>query len=127
MKDPRRNIPLSLAIGTIVVISLYLLANLAYLVTLPFEAIQGADKDRVATAAMDAIFPRRGGGIMAAAIMISTFGCVNGLILAGARAYYSMARDGVFFARAGELNKAQSARVGALGDPGRLLPRLVLP
>ena len=107
VKNPRRNIPLSLAIGTIVVITLYLLANLAYLVTLPFQQIQDAPKDRVATAAMDAIFPGRGGKIMAGAIMISTFGCVNGLVLAGARAYYSMAKDGVFFAKAGRLNEAK--------------------
>jgi basic amino acid/polyamine antiporter, APA family len=126
VKDPRRNIPLSLAIGTIVVISLYLLANLAYLVTLPFPAIQGADKDRVATAAMDAIFPGKGGKIMAAAIMISTFGCVNGLILAGARAYYSMAKDGVFFANAGRLNKAQVPAWG-LVIQGIWAAALVLP
>jgi basic amino acid/polyamine antiporter, APA family len=107
VKDPRRNVPLSLALGTVIVISLYLLANIAYLVTLPLEAIQQAPSDRVATSAVEAIFPGLGAAIMAVAIMISTFGCNNGLILAGARAYYAMARDGVFFTRAGELNQAK--------------------
>ena len=107
VKDPRRNIPLSLALGTIIVISLYLLANLAYLLTLPFDAIQQAPADRVATSTLDAIFPGLGAPLMAAAIMVSTFGCNNGLILAGARAYYAMARDGLFFRKAGELNAAK--------------------
>jgi len=107
VKEPRRNIPLSLAIGTIVVISLYLLANVAYLVTLPFEALQHAPGDRVATAALNVVFPGLGATIMAVAIMISTFGCNNGLILAGARAYYAMARDGLFFRSSGELNDAK--------------------
>jgi APA family basic amino acid/polyamine antiporter len=107
VKEPRRNIPLSLALGTIVVISLYLLANVAYLVTLPFEAVQHAPADRVATATLNVIFPGAGTTIMAVAIMISTFGCNNGLILAGARAYYAMARDGLFFRSAGQLNDAK--------------------
>jgi APA family basic amino acid/polyamine antiporter len=107
VKDPRRNIPLSLAIGTIAVISLYLLANVAYLVTLPFEALQHAPGDRVATAALNVVFPGLGATIMAVAIMISTFGCNNGLILAGARAYYAMARDGLFFRSSGQLNDAK--------------------
>jgi basic amino acid/polyamine antiporter, APA family len=107
VKDPRRNIPLSLAFGTFVVISLYLLANVAYLVTLPFEAVQHAPADRVATATLNVVFPGLGATIMAIAIMISTFGCNNGLILAGARAYYAMARDGLFFRSAGELNDAK--------------------
>ena len=104
VKDPRRNIPLALALGTGIVITLYLLANVAYLVTLPFDAIQHAPSDRVATAALEAIFPGLGAMIMAIGIMISTFGCNNGLILAGARAYYAMGRDGVFFKRTGTLN-----------------------
>jgi APA family basic amino acid/polyamine antiporter len=104
VKEPRRNIPLSLALGTIIVIGLYLLANLAYLVTLPLAAIQHAPSDRVATASLDVAFPGAGATIMAVAIMISTFGCNNGLILAGARAYYAMARDGLFFRGAGRLN-----------------------
>src|SRR3954469_1019835 len=112
VKDPRRNIPLSLALGTIIVISLYLLANVAYLVSLPFAAVQHAPADRVATATLDVVVPGAGAVIMAIGIMISTFGCDNGLILAGARAYYAMARDGLFFRRAGELN---SAKVPAWG------------
>jgi APA family basic amino acid/polyamine antiporter len=107
VKNPRRNIPLSLALGTIAVITLYLLANVAYLVTLPFESIQHAPGDRVATATLNVIFPGAGTTIMAIAIMISTFGCNNGLILAGARAYYAMARDGLFFRSAGQLNMAK--------------------
>ena len=126
VKDPRRNIPLSLALGTIIVISLYLLANLAYLVTLPFDAIQQAPSDRVATSTLDAIFPGLGAALMAAAIMVSTFGCNNGLILAGARAYYAMARDGLFFRRAGELNAAKVPAWGLLLQ-GVWAAALVLP
>src|ERR1700704_4440718 len=107
VKDPKRNIPLSLALGTFVVIGLYLLANVAYLVTLPFDQIQHAPGDRVATATLNAIFPGLGATIMAIGIMISTFGCCNGLILAGARAYYAMARDGLFFRASGRLNDAK--------------------
>jgi basic amino acid/polyamine antiporter, APA family len=107
VKDPRRNIPLSLALGTFIVITLYLLANVAYLVTLPFDQVQHAPGDRVATATLNAIFPGLGGTIMAIGIMISTFGCNNGLILAGARAYYAMARDGLFFSASGRLNEAK--------------------
>jgi basic amino acid/polyamine antiporter, APA family len=107
VKEPRRNIPLSLALGTSIVIGLYLLANVAYLVTLPFDQIQHAPGDRVATATLNAIFPGLGPTIMAIGIMISTFGCTNGLILAGARASYAMARDGVFFKSAGRLNAAK--------------------
>src|SRR5262245_37821781 len=89
VKDPRRNIPLSLALGTAIVIGLYLLANVAYLVTLPFDQIQHAPGDRVATATLNAIFPGLGQTIMAIGILISTFSCANGLILAGARACYA--------------------------------------
>jgi APA family basic amino acid/polyamine antiporter len=103
--NPRRNVPLSLAFGTFLVIGLYLLANVAYLAALPFAAIQNAPSDRVASETANVIFPGAGATIMAVAIMISTFGCNNGLILAGARAYYAMARDGLFFRRVGELNK----------------------
>ena len=105
VKEPRRNISLSLAFGTLLVIGLYLLANVAYLATLPFASIQNAPSDRVASETANVIFPGAGATIMAVAIMISTFGCNNGLILAGARAYYAMARDGLFFRRVGELNK----------------------
>ncbi|MGZ8842511.1 MAG: APC family permease [Pyrinomonadaceae bacterium] len=102
VKDPKRNIPLALALGTGIVITLYLLANVAYLVTLPFDKIQGAS--RVASDTANVIFPGRGSVIMAVAFLISTFGCNNGLILAGARAYYAMARDGLFFKKSGVLN-----------------------
>ncbi|MGC4083113.1 MAG: amino acid permease [Vicinamibacterales bacterium] len=112
VKDPRRNIPLSLAFGTAIVIGLYLLANVAYLSTLTFEQVQHAPSDRVATATLDVVFPGAGAVIMAVGIMISTFGCNNGLILAGARAYYAMAKDGLFFTSAGTLN---AARVPAWG------------
>jgi APA family basic amino acid/polyamine antiporter len=114
VKEPRRNIPLALALGTGIVITLYLLANVAYLVTLPFDAIQHAPADRVATATLEAIFPGLGAVIMAVGIMISTFGCNNGLILAGARAYYAMGRDGVFFKRAGTLNEHKVPAWGLL-------------
>ncbi len=112
VKDPRRNIPLSLAFGTGIVIVLYLLANVAYLVTLPFDQIQRTPGDRIATATLNVIFPGAGTTIMALGIMVSTFGCMNGLILAGARAYYAMARDRLFFRSAGQLN---DARVPAWG------------
>src|SRR5207253_10871871 len=88
VKNPKRNIPLSLAFGTFLVIGLYLLANVAYLVTLSFTQIQTVPSDRVASATAGVIFGSAGATIMAVAIMISTFGCNNGLILAGARAYW---------------------------------------
>ncbi|MBX3276614.1 MAG: amino acid permease [Acidobacteria bacterium] len=105
VKNPKRNLPLSLALGTMLVTALYLLANLAYLVTLPITSIQEVASDRVASATADVIFPGSGAAIMAVAIMVSTFGCNNGLILTGARAYYAMARDGLFFRAVGDLNK----------------------
>jgi APA family basic amino acid/polyamine antiporter len=104
VKEPKRNIPLSLAFGTVLVITLYLLANVAYLLTLKFEDIQRVPSDRVASATAQVIFPGFGAVLMAIAIIISTFGCNNGLILTGARAYYAMARDGLFFQSAGKLN-----------------------
>lgn len=106
VRDPQRNLPLSLALGTCLVIVLYMLANVAYLATLPLEGIQHAPSDRVATAMLQAIFPGVGRALMAIAIMISTFGCINSLVLAGARAYYAMGRDGLFFKSASYLNKA---------------------
>jgi basic amino acid/polyamine antiporter, APA family len=126
VKDPRRNVPLALALGTAIVIGLYLLANVAYLVTLPFDAIQNAPADRVATAALNRIFPGIGAALMAVAIMVSTFGCNNGLILAGARAYYAMARDGVFFRGVGRLNAAK-VPAAALVLQGLWAGLLVLP
>ncbi len=112
VKEPRRNIPLSLAAGTGLVITLYLLANVAYLFMLPLEKIQTAPEDRVATAAIETVFAGAGPAIMAVAIMISTFGCSNGLILAGARVYYAMAKDGVFFKSTAKLNARGVPAVG---------------
>jgi APA family basic amino acid/polyamine antiporter len=126
VKDPRRNIPLALAMGTGFVIGLYLLANIAYLVTLPLEQIQQAPADRVATATLDAALPGVGTIFMAVAIMISTFGCNNGLILAGARAYYAMARDRLFFRGAARLNGAR-VPARALMLQGLWSAALVLP
>lgn len=105
VRDPGRNLPRALLIGCFIVVALYLLANVAYIVTLPLSAIQNAPQNRVATALMQAVFGPRGTVIMAVAIMISTFGCNNGLILAGARVYYAMARDNLFFRRVGLLNR----------------------
>jgi APA family basic amino acid/polyamine antiporter len=105
VRDPGRNLPRALLIGCGLVVVLYLLANLAYVVTLPLSGIQNAPQNRVATAVMQAVFGPRGGLLMAIAIMISTFGCNNGLILAGARVYYAMACDNLFFKRVGFLNR----------------------
>ena len=112
VKNPRRDIPISLAAGTAIVITLYFLANIAYLSTLSLHQIQNAPDDRVATATLAVIFGPSGATLMALAIMISTFGCANGLILAGARVYYAMARDGLFFRSIGRLNEN---RVPAMG------------
>jgi len=129
VKDPKRNIPLSLAFGTGLVITLYLLANVAYLCTLKFEAIQQVPSDRVASATAEVIFPGFGAAIMAVAIIISTFGCNNGLILAGARAYYAMAKDGLFFKSSGELNKfhvpAWGLMIQGIWSAFYVLPRTV--
>jgi basic amino acid/polyamine antiporter, APA family len=107
VRDPARNVPLSLALGTVIVMTLYILANFAYSVVLPFAKIQNAPSDRVAAAAFEIIFPGIGATIIAIAIMISAFGCMNGMILSGARAYFAMALDGVFFRRAAHLNDAK--------------------
>lgn len=107
VKRPGWTIPRALIAGTAVTILLYLLANLAYLAVLPLSAIQNAPSDRVATAMLDHIFPGWGSGLMAAAIMISTFGCLNSLVLAGPRVYYAMAHDGMFLKKAGGLNRAR--------------------
>jgi len=115
VRDPARNVPLSLAIGTVSVTVLYLAANVVYLAVLPLHGdatatavfargIQFAASDRVATAVMEVMLGSAGAAVMALGIMISTFGCENGLILAGARVYYAMARDGLFFSSAGLLN-----------------------
>lgn len=126
VRDPRRNLPLSLALGTGLVIGLYLLANFAYLCVLPLDKIQHAPDDRVGTAAMEVMFGATGGAIMAVAIMISTFGCCNGLILAGARVYYAMAQDGLFFRSTGRLN-ARHVPAMALVLQGVWTALLVLP
>lgn len=104
---PRRNVPLSLAIGAGGVVLLYALANVAYLVTLPLATIQQAPADRVAATTLEAIVPGKGAILLAIAIMVSTFGACNGVILSGARAYYAMAKDGLFFEAAGRLNAAK--------------------
>jgi APA family basic amino acid/polyamine antiporter len=126
VKNPRRNIPLSLALGTGLVITLYLLANVAYLSLLPLEQIQHAQDDRVGTAAIEMVFSGAGAAIMAIAIMISTFGCSNGLILAGARVYYAMAKDGLFFKSTGTLNSMHVPAI-ALVLQGIWTALLVLP
>jgi basic amino acid/polyamine antiporter, APA family len=115
VQKPQRNLPLALLLGTGLVSALYLLANVAYLNVLPLHGvenavtvlergIQHATQDRVGSAAAEVIFGPIGGSLMAAAILISTFGCNNGLILSGARVYYAMARDALFFRSAGRLN-----------------------
>jgi APA family basic amino acid/polyamine antiporter len=125
VKNPRRNLPLSLALGTGIVIALYVAANFVYLNVLPMSGdpngttvmargIQYASDDRVGTAAMQAMFGGAGAKLMAVAILISTFGCCNGLILAGARVYYAMARDGLFFRSAGSLHPSYRTPVVAL-------------
>lgn len=106
VKDPRRTLPRALILGTAFVVVLYVLANLAYLATLPLSAIQNAPSDRVATAMLRVISPDFGAAVMACAIMVSTFGCVNSLVLAGPRVYYAMARNGLFFPSVGRLNEA---------------------
>jgi APA family basic amino acid/polyamine antiporter len=126
VQNPRRTLPLALALGTTIVIALYVLANIAYLVTLPLLAIQTAPSDRVATSTLEVVFPGLGAMIMAICIMISTFGCNNGLILAGARAYYAMARDGVFFRQVGTLNH-QKVPAWGLVLQGLWAAALVLP
>ena len=104
VRNPKRNLPLSLALGVGVVSVLYLLCNLVYLIALPLEQIQTAPQDRVATAVAQQMFGGVGVQLLAAAIMISTFGCVNGMLLAGARVYYAMAQDRLFFRQAGQLD-----------------------
>ena len=115
VKDPRRNIPLSLALGAGFVLTVFLLASVAYLLVLPLQGdphgqtvlargIQYAAEDRVGTATLEQIFGPLGAYLMAGAILISTFGCANGLTLAGARVYYAMSQDGLFFKSVGRLH-----------------------
>jgi len=131
VKKAERNVTLAMVVGAIIVIALYLLANVAYLVTLPLEAIQHAPADRVGTATLQAIFPRAGASVMAAAIMISTFGTINALTLTGARVYYAMARQKLFFPFAGTLNAANvpasSLKLQGLWAAILVLPRTYAP
>jgi basic amino acid/polyamine antiporter, APA family len=105
IKNPQRNIGLSLFLGTLIVTIIYVTANIMYTAVLPINEIANAEKDRVAVAASQVIFGNIGTYIIAIMIMVSTFGCNNGLILAGARVYYTMAKDGLFFKQAGTLNR----------------------
>jgi APA family basic amino acid/polyamine antiporter len=126
VREPGKNLPRALLIGCALVVTLYLLANLAYIVTLPLAEIQNAPQNRVATALMQSVLGPKGTVIMAVAIMVSTFGCNNGLILAGARVYYAMARDGLFFRSVGTVNKQHVPAV-ALLTQGIWAALLVLP
>ncbi|MGA2896311.1 MAG: amino acid permease [Acidobacteriaceae bacterium] len=125
IENPRRNLPLSLALGTGVVLLLYIFCNFVYLSVLPMagsptaatiagRGIQFATQDRVATAVMESAFGAIGARLMAAAILVSTFGCVNGMLLAGARVYYAMGRDGLFFHSVGNLGKRSGVPVNSL-------------
>ncbi len=116
VKNPRRNIPLSLIMGTGFVVTMYFLATLGYLMVLPMHGdphgatalargLQFASEDRVGTAALEVVFHSGGAYLMAAAILVSTFGCANGLSLAGARVYYAMSQDGLFFQSVGKLSE----------------------
>ena len=125
IQNPRRNLPLSLAIGTGVVLLLYIFCNFVYLSVLPMSGtaaattvtgrgIMFAAQDRVATAVMEAAFGSIGAKLMAGAILISTFGCVNGMLLAGARVYYAMSRDGLFFKATGKLDEKTGTPTNSL-------------
>ena len=126
VRDPGKNLPRALLYGCGIVVTLYLLANLAYVVTLRLVDIQSADQNRVATAVMEKVFGPPGAIVMAVAIMISTFGCNNGLILAGARVYYAMARDGLFFRKVDSLNERHVPAIALLAQ-GVWASLLVLP
>jgi basic amino acid/polyamine antiporter, APA family len=125
IRNPKRNLPLSLALGTGVVLLLYIACNFVYLSVMPMvgtvgaamvagRGIQFAAQDRVATAVMEQAFAGLGAKLMAAAILVSTFGCVNGMLLAGARVYYAMSRDGLFFKSAGRLSAKSATPVNSL-------------
>jgi APA family basic amino acid/polyamine antiporter len=125
IQNPKRNLPLSLAVGTGVVLLLYVLCNFVFLSVLPLvgdphaatiagRGIQFATEDRVATAVMERAFAGYGAKLMAAAILISTFGCANGMLLAGARVYYAMSRDGLFFKSVGRLSERSKTPVNSL-------------
>lgn len=114
VREPKRNLPLCLVWGTALVGALYLLVNVAYLSLLPLHGVQHPPDDRIATAAIRTVFGGAGTAIMAVAILVSTFGCNNGLILTGARVYYAMAHDGLFFKVAGRLNRSRVPAAGLL-------------
>jgi APA family basic amino acid/polyamine antiporter len=125
VRNPKRNLPLSLFLGVALVTALYLLCNVAYLVSLPLHGaadgatvvergIQFATRDRVATAVMETIFGGSGAMIMAGLVLVSTFGCLNGMILSGARVYYAMAQDRLFFRQVGALNGQGVPRNGLI-------------
>jgi APA family basic amino acid/polyamine antiporter len=114
VKNPSRNLPLALAIGTGTVTALYLLANVAYLSALPLDQLQNAPQDRVGTLMLQSVFGDVGAYLMAAAILVSTFGCINGLILAGARVYYAMAKDRLFFQSVGTLSKHNVPKIALI-------------
>jgi basic amino acid/polyamine antiporter, APA family len=105
MKNPKRNIGMSLFLGTLIVTIIYVCANLMYLNVMPLQELAFPQDDRVAVAAANKMFPSFGTIMIACLIMVSTFGCNNGLILAGARVYFTMAKDGLFFRNVGQLNK----------------------
>ena len=104
VRNPKRNLPLSLALGVGVVSVIYLLCNLVYLMALPLSGIQNAPEDRVATAVMTVMFGEAATWMMALAVLVSTFGCVNGLVMTGSRVYYAMAQDGLFFKACGRVD-----------------------
>ncbi len=114
VRNPKRNLPLALGVGASVVLLLYLLTNYAYLNLLPFHAIQTAAEDRVGTAAVEVVLGAKAVAVMAVAIMVSTFGCMNGMILAGARVYYAMARDGLFFRKVARIDPKRHTPVTSL-------------
>ncbi len=114
VRNPKRNLPLALGLGVGVVSALYIACNFVYLSVLTFSQIQTAPEDRVATAVVSVMFGPVATQIMAAAIMVSTFGCLNGIILSGARVYFTMAHDNLFFKQAGVLNPRTHAPVSAL-------------
>jgi APA family basic amino acid/polyamine antiporter len=125
IKQPRRNVPLSLVMGTGFVLVIYFLVSAVYMVVLPLHGdphgatifargIQYASEDRIGAAVLEQIFPHLGGYLMAAAILVSTFGCANGVTLSGARVYYAMARDGLFFRSVGKLHPRYKTPVAGL-------------
>ncbi len=126
VENPRRNLPRALLVGCVIVVGLYIAANIAYVVTLPLASIQNAPGNRVAAVMMTEILGASGASLMAAAIMISTFGCNNGLILAGARVTYAMARDRLFFAPLARTN-SKNVPAFALIAQGVWASILVLP